>query len=789
MGSLVPFLPRQLAEELLRQPDGPPQARAGRADVVVLFADISGFTPMSEALARLGQGGTEELTDRLNHHYADMIERIAAYGGQVGAFGGDALTAIFPLGADATGAAARALQCALEMQGLLRPDAAVVTRAGSFSLAIKIGLAAGPVLSAIVGDPQVRLLGAMAGAALARAAEAEHHARKGEVLLDAALAATIPGLLAAEERAGFVVAAGLAAPPAQLPLPPLPPAPEAIAPVLEAFVHPAIVRRLATGRAGFVNDHRNVTALFVGFDGLDYDGDPLVHLRLQAYVAAVARVVRQYDGDLNKVDIGDKGSKFLVVFGAPVAHEDDRVRALHCAIALRDLRVESADDGLPLPPLVVRIGVARGLVFCGLVGGAPRREYTVMGDTVNLAARLMQAAEPGQIVVASGAHRHVSEQFVWQTLEPLPLKGRSRVVTVYGLLRARQRASRYQEAAYKLPMVGREEEMRLIEQRLELALAGRGQVLAIVAEAGMGKSRLVAEVVRLAARRGMAVIAGDCLSHGANVSYLPWHSLLRDLFGIDPAWPPEAQVRHLREQIAAVDEQVLARLPLLAVALNLEIGETELTRSLDARVRKDALETTVIACVRAIAGGRRAGRDDHPPMPLLIVVEDCHWIDPLSRDLLEVVARSIVDRPVLLILASRPAEDGQPPLGLARLSAFGELQLREFSLRETEWLIGLKFGYLFGARGVLPASFVERITARSQGNPFYIDQMIHYIQDQGISPADAAALERVRLPDSLRALIVSRIDRLSEQEQVTLKVASVIGRAFRASWLWAIYPP
>jgi tetratricopeptide (TPR) repeat protein len=239
-----------------------------------------------------------------------------------------------------------------------------------------------------------------------------------------------------------------------------------------------------------------------------------------------------------------------------------------------------------------------------------------------------------------------------------------------------------------------------------------------------------------------------------------------------------------------VDSQILARLPLLEVALNLEIGETDLTRSLDARVRKDALETTVIACVRAITGGRREGRGElAAPTPLLIVIEDCHWIDPLSHDLLELVARSIVDRPVLMVLAYRPAEHEQGRLRVARLPHFTELHLREFSRRETEWLIGLKFGYLFGARGVLPASFVERITARSQGNPFYIDQMINYIQDQGISPADAAALEAVRLPDTLRALIISRIDRLAEQEQVALKVASVIGRAFRASWLGAIYPP
>ncbi|NTU86171.1 MAG: adenylate/guanylate cyclase domain-containing protein, partial [Chloroflexales bacterium] len=164
MGSLIPFLPYQLAEDLLSRPEGPPQARARRFMAVVLFADVSGFTPMSEALARLGQGGTEELTDRINRHYAVMIDCIAAFGGLVGAFGGDATTAVFPAEDDLADAAARAVQCALDMQERLLPMAEITTRAGSFRLAIKIGLAVGPVLSAIVGDPEVRLLSAMAGA-------------------------------------------------------------------------------------------------------------------------------------------------------------------------------------------------------------------------------------------------------------------------------------------------------------------------------------------------------------------------------------------------------------------------------------------------------------------------------------------------------------------------------------------------------------------------------------------------------------------------------------------------
>lgn len=811
MSQLLPYLPYYISADLSARPDGDLRERVWRRRGVILFADISGFTQMSEALSRHGQDGTEELTSLINDYSEVMIDLIGSYGGMVSAFGGDAMTVLFPADADLPGAAARAVQCALDMQELMLPYAAVATQAGSFSLAIKIGIAAGPTLATVVGDPDGRLHALLAGSALDRAALAEHHARTGEVALADDLAALLPGLCVGQRHDGFVTALGLSPRPRYTPLEPLPEPPESLAGTLGAFLHPAIAARLRAERPDFVGEHRHITVLFVGFAGFDYDSDPEAHLHLQHYLGRVSQIVRQYDGDLNKIDMGDKGSKYVVVFGAPVAHENDVERAMHCALALREAqpgqiairpRPEGADHDPPPPgadgasAFSLRIGIASGLVYCGLVGGSTRREYTVMGDTVNLAARLMQAAAPGTVVVAAGSQRRAADGFIWETLEPLAVKGRALPVSAYRLERARLRPSRHQEPAYKLPMVGREAELQTIEQRLDCALQGQGQVIGIGAEAGMGKSRLVAEAIRIAARRGFSILNGECLSHGSNISYLPWHNLLRGLFGIDPAWSGETQVRHLRDQIAAIAPQLAARIPLLELALNLAIGESELTRSFDARLRKEALEATVLECVRAVAEGQRAlelavGAPAPPPTdpsPLLLVIEDCHWIDALSHDLLEVVARGIADRPVAILLAYRPPEHEQGRLRVARLPHFTELQLREFSLRETEWLIGLKFGYLFGARGVLPPSFIERITARSQGNPFYIDQMINFIQDQGVNPADSAALERLRLPDGLRALIISRIDRLSEQEQITLKVASVLGRVFRASWLWGIYP-
>ncbi len=785
MKELLAHLPYQIATDLLHHAD----AMVGRTHhdhAVTLFADVSGFTPMSEALSRYGQDGTEDLTALLNDYFAVMIDLIASYGGVVVSFGGDALTALFIIPAEesATPYVQRAIRCALDMQILVAPYHHVQTRAGQFSLAIKIGLALGRVLSTVVGDPDVRLQSITAGLALEQAAQAEHLAHQGDVIIHRDLLAYAPDLAFAEGSEGYVRVTALPAQSDYAPLPALPALPPALLPILSTFLHASLARRILDGQTGFVNEHRSITVLFVGFSGFDYDHDPNVGSKLQTYVAQVARIVERYDGDLNKIDMGDKGSKLVVIFGAPIAHENDAERAMRCALALRDLRVEHLEIGIDphTPPptgFSIRIGIASGLVYCGLVGSEERREYTVMGDTVNLAARLMQAAAAGEVIAASGSHRPVADQFLWTPLEAMPVKGRSRPVPVFRLEQEQQRASRHQEPTYRLPMVGREAEMQVVEQKIDQTRRGHGQVVGISAEAGMGKSRLLAEAIRMAARRGMVVHSGECLSHGATISYLPWQNLLLGIFEVDPAWPKEVQINHLRARVSQFCPHLLRRLPVLAGVMNLNVEESDQTRSLDVRVRKDVLETTILECLQAMSADGTA---------IMLVIEDCHWIDPLSHDLLDVVARGIAHLPIMILLAYRPPDHEHSRLRVTQLSHFQELVLHEFNLRETEWLIGLKFGYLFGARGVLPSSFVERITTRSQGNPFYIDQMINYIQDQGISPFDAQTLSMVRLPDSLRSLIISRIDRLTEQEQITLKVASVIGRVFRASWLWGIYP-
>jgi predicted ATPase len=327
-------------------------------------------------------------------------------------------------------------------------------------------------------------------------------------------------------------------------------------------------------------------------------------------------------------------------------------------------------------------------------------------------------------------------------------------------------------------MVGRAAELATIEQRLALACGGQGQIVGITSEAGLGKSRLVAEAIRLAQANGAATYGGECQSYGSGASYLVWRTIWRDLFALDEGWTVARQVEALETYLEAVDPMLLPRLPLLDTVLNLPIPDTELTQSFDAKLRKSSLEALLIDCLRA-----QARRE-----PILLVLEDCQWIDALSVDLLEVVGRAIAALPVLVVLSYRPPDiQEQQHLPVRMLPYFAEIALQSFTPEEAGRLIQLKLAQFDGARTDMPAALVERITARADGNPFYIEELLNYMRDRGVDLHDPVALEQIVLPTSLHSLVLSRIDQLSEREKVDLKVASILGRLVHADWLCGAY--
>lgn len=844
------YLPYFVARELARDPDSHLVGRTWHEPVVVLFADISGFTAISESLAAPGRGGAEELTGILNAYLAPAIALVESYGGSIGKLGGDALTAIFPYTPANRGPVAqRALACALAIQAHVARYTAITTSAGPFTLAMRIGLAAGPLLSTIVGDPQTRLELVLAGGVLVRAVAAEHAAQPGEVvvtedLLDAlghterllrgqmvppapdrAASAddgrptTGDGPAAAGESAGLrhLSSAGSGAGPQQptqlfavsrmalqpepAPLPPITTLPIGAAQKAATFLPAVIARRIESGHASFVNEHRNVSVLFAAFRGCDADTNPDAAAWLQAYLSRIFQVVQRYGGYVNKVDMGDKGNSFLVLFGAPLSHEDDAARALQCALELQKVAIEAGSSGPdPLPtdpaaqerggdrlPLTLhpasytlRVGVTSGLVYCGQVGSASHREYTVIGDTVNLAARLMEAAAPGQILAAETTRRATGGRFHWQDAGELHVRGRAAPIAAGALIGAIS-------AAYDSPMhvdlIGRGDVLDQLSRMLSQSLGGRGQVVGLAGEAGLGKSALAGAILDRAEQHGARCLRGECLSYRTASSYLVWQSVLRGLLAIEPSWPAERQIAQLSAAVEALDRRMAPRIPLLAAALGLPMAESALTLSLDQEVRKAAVET-MVADMLAEASARR---------PLVILLESCDWIDPLSRDLLEAAARRSAALPVLFLLTYRngPGSPEYEPSAqrVTRLPTFSEIRLGELSREASAQLIDEIAARLFGGGAAMPPLLIERITAQAQGNPFFIEELLSLIHDRQIAPDDTAALEQLELPDSLHSLILSRIDRLPESARTALKVASVIGREFDPEWLSGVYPP
>lgn len=790
MDTTLAFIPidRQLALA-----NGIPLPATARG--AALFADLSGFTPLTEALVRaLGpQRGAEELTRQLNLVYDALIRQVDNYRGTVIGFSGDAITCWFdddqnlppppgaPVQPSALGAL-RALTAALAMQATMANFAAVpIPNGGTVALALKAAVVGGPVRRFAVGDPNIQLIDVLAGSTLDRLAETEHHANKGEVVTDEWTARALGDSVqirawqddaASGENTRFAVVGAL-----NVALSPQSwerPAPDAIPrSSIRPWILPAVFARLSSAQPSFLAELRPAVSLFERFGGIDFENDDDAGLKLDAYIRWVQGVVNAYDGILVQLTIGDKGSYLYAAFGAPIAHNDDAIRALRAA---HDLQNPPAEFSYIPPP---QIGVSRGRMRVGPYGSAVRRTYGVLGDEVNVAARLMQAARAGQTLVTERVTEATGRSFEFERLEPLRVKGKSEPLRILAVRGARAEMAHAMAEEYALPVVGRARELDSIQQAIDRAVGGAGQVVVLMGEAGVGKSRLAHEALRRAEHAGFQDYRSECPSYGANSSYLVWHNIWRAFFAIAADAPLDAQVRHLVAQLRDVNPNLVSRAPLLGAALNLPIPDNDLTRSLDARVRKQSLEGLLLECVRA-----RALRT-----PLAFLLEDCHWIDALSDDLLEMLARETTDRPILLFTTLRPPDIERlqvPPL--MRLANATILTLGDFSSDDAARLIQLKLQQGGGSNGPVDALVVERLTARAGGNPFYIEELLNYMRDRGLDPRDPHALDALDLPDSLSSLILSRIDRLTEPQRSTLKVASIIGRQFFFRWLWGAYP-
>ncbi len=340
------------------------------------------------------------------------------------------------------------------------------------------------------------------------------------------------------------------------------------------------------------------------------------------------------------------------------------------------------------------------------------------------------------------------------------------------------------ESALSGPLVGRAREIGTAWTVLDLARRGRGQVLGVTGGPGVGKSRLAAEIGLLARRLGFEVHAGACRADGTTTTttttaYLVWQPIWRALFAVDPSLEIAEQRVRLRATIAGRDRGSDERAPLLAPVVDLPMPDSDLTAPLEPQARTDLLRSLLLDQVRMLAAAT----------PLLLVLEDCHWIDPASRALLDFLARNLADRPVLLVATSRPPEQAAAGLAaLAFLPHFTELRVGDLLAEDAERLVAQRIRSLRGEDGDVPPAVVRQIVAWAGGNPFHLEELVAFLLAGGTDPLEPGVLAGLDRPEDLRRLVLARTERLDAGEKATIEVASVIGERFAAAWIRGSHP-
>jgi adenylate cyclase len=770
-----------------------------RPNGAAVFADISGFTPLTELLARTfgPKRGAEELTVYLNRVYDALIQVLYYFGGSVIGFSGDAITCWFD-GHDDSDIlpTLRATAASLAMQEAMRQFSNLQIGEDQVSLMMKASVASGPVRRFVVGDPQYYLLDVMAGKTLESLANGEHLARKGEIILDTAAANALAGKLQVSEWRSdehtselFAVVSSLDEDFSNLEKPWIESHIDpSTAEQLQQWLLPSVYRLLSARQGEFLAELRSASALFLRFGGIDYDREEHAPRKLDNFICQVQRILARFDGSLLQLTLGDKGSYLYAAFGAPVAHEDDADRAASAALELQRLPTQMAFLG----PL--QIGLTYGRMRVGAYGSTSRRTYGVLGDAVNLSARLMQAAEPGQILANDSLYNKAGYSFVWEELPAIRVKGKSESISIYRLIRMRNRRTGFAlEARFPLPPIGRSETITGLKSKSEKVLAPskEGQVISLIGEAGMGKSHLTAHFIRQMTGAQARVVVGVCQSVTRSAAYTPWRQIFNSLLELEDS--PETE---------AVDKVALRlrdhpgwilRMPLLGDLLGLPIPDNPTTAAMDSTLRQSSLFSLLVEMLEIWAQSAS----------LVLVVENAHWMDESSQSLLRVLAQQVCSTaPVLIFLSLRPDSQSMSE-DLKSLSYYSEFMLPLMTSAEVAALVERILG--------APPSrlLLEIIQRLARGNPFFVGELLsamkmggqivrtelgdwqvsdelfqvlrraNFVQQlDGQWELDAYAdfsTVKLGIPDSIHELILSHLDRLPETYKMTLKVSSVIG--------------
>jgi class 3 adenylate cyclase/tetratricopeptide (TPR) repeat protein len=725
--ALGPYVP-ELVIDWLRES---PQASHRTLNGTLALIDISGFTQLTERFARVGKVGAEEMSQILDAVFASLLDVAYGYGADLIKWGGDAVLLLY----QGAGHAAAACAATQEMRKTLRHVGKVTGTAGSATLRMSAGLDSGEIMFFLVGSRHREII--IVGPVVTHTAMMQAAAEAGQVAIGPGTAALLdPGLAGARVGPGYILGA----------VPKMPLRPVRRASVtglgLARFLSPPVAEYLLAG--GHEGEHRRVTVAFVEFSGTDrllavgsVDAlvDALQHLITSAQDAAHAHGVALFGADISA-----DGGKLMLVAGAPRSAGHDETHLLRAVRAVLDWS----------GALTLRAGAHVGRVFAGDLGPAYRRTYSVWGDPINLAARLMTRAKPGQLLATAEILDRSTKAFAFGSLPPFRVKGKAQQVHAFevGAPLLNRRAPGRPSGR----LAGRDAEVAVLREALDSLRRGRGGAVELVGEPGIGKSRLLAELLALAGHMRRLVVRCDDYA-----SAIPWavsEMLLRDLLGVPAEAEPQAVVAALSAAVAEHAPQLEKWLPLLAAVVGAELPPTPEVAQLADAFRRPRLEQALIDLVGDIL-----------QEPAVLALEDVQFADEASVSVLSRLLGEAARRPWLVVItgsarASVPAPENAEPLRLT-LGPLSDAAAEILLLDATERL-------------PLAPHQLAAIVERGAGNPLFLRELATVAGHGG---------DVMVLPESVEDVIGVQIDLLAAADRSTLRAAAVAGMSFEEGLL------
>ena len=722
---------------------------SGEFPAVGMFLDLSGFSTMTDALMQHGQHGAEVLANLMHSVFDPLVESIFDYGGKIVGFAGDGIMALFPIEGEARPVALSALASAWIVQRRLVENGQRRTIYGTFQITAKIGLTIGTVSWGILhSEDEKHATYYFRGSAVDESSEAEHHASAGQILLTDRLQALLGDSILTEPAGHYHLLSGFNTI--------LPPGTPAVFRPVDLDVSRRFMPEEIISQT-FHGEFRQIVNLFIRLPDL-------TDQELEDVTRVVFELQNKYGGLLNRIDFGDKGCNILILWGAPVAYENDINRALNFVLDLRS-RID----------IPVTAGLTYYIAHAGYLGSAMCEEYTCYGWGVNLASRLMMNAPTGEIWVDDRIARRVSSRFEVEFIGEQRFKGFSAVQRVHRL----KSYNRDAESIYAGEMVGRELELARLDKFVEpLWKQDFAGVLLILGDAGIGKGRLVQAFRASPLFEERKALWAFCQSEQIlRQSFNPFRSWLFRYFGITTTQDEDTarnifntKIDELIESIPASElTRELDRLRSVLGALVDLSWPDSLYERLDAEARYNSTLLALTTLIKA----------ESLRQPCILFIEDVQFIDEDSLNFLPRLRRSILASdefyPVAIIATSR-IQAHAPGLGedlVDETMRLGGLP-REAVARLVEILLG----------GVPSLELVNLVMDRSEGNPYFVEQIIRYLQDENLIEMSAYGWKQVRrvrdsfLPGEIGALLVARLDQLSRRVKEVVQTASVFGREF-----------